>query len=37
LAIIDEMKEMVKVLANIINIVVERGVKEWLFNQKKYG
>jgi tripeptide aminopeptidase len=28
LAIIDEMKEMVKVLANIINIVVERGVKE---------
>ncbi len=28
LVIIDEMKEMVKVLANIINIVVERGVKE---------
>ncbi len=28
LAVIDEMKEMVKVLANIIKIVVERGVKE---------
>ncbi|MDI9541192.1 MAG: peptidase T [Bacillota bacterium] len=28
LVIIDEMKEMVKVLANIINIVVERGVRE---------
>jgi tripeptide aminopeptidase len=28
LVIIDEMKEMVKVLINIVNIVVERGVKE---------